>query len=198
MPTREVITEFQMHSLLSVINTLQPYLLLRERDLDGEPSPKVDGGAQMAAVQTFVAVCQKIEDIVRQPKRWDTESHDKLYENIETIQKEQIALFIAQRRVAEKLERRSYNMNPEMRIIEGGQYIAFVGDLNIPGGAIIGMGPTPEKALVDLDEAFNRAPAQQLVVTDAPPEVDNPLPPCDTLPVPEEKPKRKRKSNDEA
>lgn len=196
IPTREVVTEYQIHSLLSVIQAFQPYLLVPHRDWTGEEPPKLDGGTHMAAASAFTVACQKLEDVMNQPKRWDTSTHDLLYDNIAKYQQAQIEFFQAQKRVAEKLERPSYNLQPELRLIEGGRYIATYGDTSVPGRAIIGMGDTPQAALDDFDKAFQRTPAEQLMgVIEEGPSVDNPPAVCETPPVPEEKPKRKRKSD---
>lgn len=167
IPARELVTECQVQNLLAITIALQPYLLVENREWSGPPPPCLDGGAHAAAVSTFVVTCQKIEDLVIEPKRWDTGTHDLLYENIAKLQKAQIELFETQRRVTEALEKPSYSLKPQIRLIEGGKYIAYFGDLSTPGGAVIGSGDTPRKALNDFDAAWDRAPIEQLVALSA-------------------------------
>lgn len=162
LPSREVITEHQMNVLLALMHHFQPYLLLpgHLRDEDGLP-PKLDGGVHAAAVSAFSAVCQKVEELLAQKKRWNTKTHDDLYTNVVKLQRAHIKLAIEQTVAAQEIRKPSYCLKPTVRLVEG-HFIATWGDVTVTGGTIVGHGATPALALEDFNAAFNRTPNEMI------------------------------------
>jgi hypothetical protein len=57
-----------------------------------------------------------------------------------------------------------FALRPTLAVIGDDSYVAFWGDISKPGEAICGVGDTPNEALADFDDAFNRAPKEQVKI----------------------------------
>jgi len=165
MPTREALTRSQIETLHIVIQTLNPYLLGRPSFvLDEEETPhKIDGGVAASASVTFINVCSRIDEMLADRSRWDTAAHDRLYDAIAAVQKAQVDYLTAQAEGAKMLQRPSIQFHPTVAN-DGERFVAFYGDINRVGYAIIGLGNTPAEALADFDQAFLRSPREQIIM----------------------------------
>lgn len=173
LPAREVITEHQMNVLVALMHHFQPYLLLPGHLRNEEELPaKLDGGVHAAAVSAFAAVCQKIEDLLAQKRRWDTKTHDAVYTNVVKLQQAHIKLANEQAIAAQEIRKPSYCLKPTVRLVEG-HFIATWGDPSVTGGTIVGHGATPALALSDFNAAFHRTPDEMIRFIAS---LDNPLP----------------------
>lgn len=167
LQTKEDLNQQQMATLMMVMQNLQPFLLESRGSIFEDPKrPELDGGAQAAAVSAFSKLCDRIEQMLDEKKRWKVDDfHDKLQKSIMELHALQKEFLTAQRDSALQIQRPSFQFKPEIfSMSEGGYFLAFWGDIKRPGYAIIGRGETPRAALKDFDEAFDRAPAEQLTV----------------------------------
>jgi len=149
LPCRETVSNFQFETLFSALESLRPYLLLPPRELEAE-APQLDGGVVAAAVATFTKICDRMEVMLADNDRWSLKQNDELYSAITNYYRD----------AGSTLTRPSRNFRPEFTIING-EYIAMWGNPNLPGGIVIGKGPTPEAALLDFDIAFKRKTDEQ-------------------------------------
>ena len=178
IPSRESASMTQFSVLLSLTQALQPYLLLSPQELGTSPPPALDGGVVIAAANTFIKTCAKIDELLDDHSRWNMESQDALYDALVQTQEHQQRFLQMQTAAASSLMRPAFQLRPTLLLVEGG-YIAIHGDLTSPG-AVIGSGSTPEAALLDFDAAFQRKPEEQkTIVAEEPPA--------------EQKPRRKKK-----
>jgi hypothetical protein len=168
VPARELITEHQIGALLSVMHCLKSYLILTPEE-DALSPNSVQRRAHSSAAATFSQTCKTLDGILTQKKRWNTATHDMIYENVDKIQKAHLDLLKSQRDATKSTERPSRCWAPEIRIIDGGGFIAFYGDITQPGRAIIGQGRTPAEAMASFDQAFYLSADDQIVATLTPP-----------------------------
>lgn len=175
LPAREIVTEHQVNVLLAMMHHFQSYLLVPPSHYiaDGESlPPRLDGGAHAAAVSAFSAVCQKIEDLLAQKKRWNTNTHDQVYSGVLKLQQAHINLAKEQALAAQEIRKPSYCLKPNIRMVEG-HFIATWGDPSVTGGSIVGHGATPRAALEDFNSAFERTPQEMIQFISS---LDNPPP----------------------
>lgn len=190
LPSRESSSNSQLSALLAITHALQPYLICPPQDFAGQNTqPKIDGGTVVAAANTFVNTCAKIDEILGDKSRWSLEDQDELYEALVEANEANTVFLRTQTAAAASLGRPSYRYRPELVLIKnpGDEsryfYAAVYGELT-SNGAVIGYGATPEEAYADFDKAFNRQPHEQKVIQQEP---------AEQTPAPE-KPKRKRKT----
>lgn len=189
IPTKEAVTEAQILPILATLQTLTPMLMRPHHDVD-YPA-KADGGALAAVGCAIIKACERLELIFAEAERYSFSDTKKFFETLQKSQEAQLEFLKAQKLASEEVRRPSFQHRPTLAVHEGG-YVAYWGDVTVAGGAIIGMGPTPEEALLDFDRAFGRTPAEQVFligqVADAP--VTQPE---DTAETPEEFNKKRRK-----
>lgn len=168
MPTRESLTRTQLETLHTVIQALSPFLLGQDRhyffhQAEEQVDKKIDGGVALSASLSFINVCSRIDAILEDKTRWDTSAHDRLYEAIASVQKAQVDYLNAQAEGAKMLQRPSIQFHPTVAN-DGQKFVAFYGDIDKPGYAVIGLGNTPAEALADFDRAFLRTSQEQIIL----------------------------------
>jgi hypothetical protein len=189
VPTKEAVTEAQILPILATLQTLTPLLLQSHREIE---YPKaLDGGALSAVGAAVIKACNRLGDIFDEAARYSFADTQKFFETLQKSQEAQLEFLQAQKLASEEVRRPSFQHRPTLAVHEGG-YVAYWGDVTVAGGAIIGMGATPEAALLDFDKAFSRTPAEQVFligqVADAPAKQ-----PEDLAETPEEFSKKRRK-----
>ena len=178
MSTQEDSNQQQVHTLLSIMQNLQPFLLEPRRSIfsdDEGKRPELDGGASASAVATFSRLCDRLDAVLSDKRRWDASKfYAEFQKSVLEVHEAHRQFQIAQTNAALNIQRPSFTLRPTlatMRGEEGNYFLAYWGDLEKPGNSIIGRGKTPELALLDFDEAFKRTPEEQVVViSDEPPE----------------------------
>lgn len=163
IPSRESTAEQQVHTALSVLHALLPYVLEPQRE-PGKEVKEMDGGVECAVVATFVKACNRLDAMLDDPSRWRLEDHDRLYDSMVKSHEAQQGFLKAQTDAANIVQRPSYQLRPTLAIDGDAQYIAVWGDITKAGCALIGKGRTPAEALADFDAAFHRMPDQQFIV----------------------------------
>lgn len=164
-PSREAITNIQLSGLLAVLKSLEPYLFEPHAEV-GQENPQLDGGALASATVTFIKACNRLDALLDDPARWTMDGHDQIHRAIMATQMEQQRFLQAQQRAAEIVQRPSYQLRPTIVVVDT-YFVAYYGDASDASRCIVGRGDTPEKALIDFDEAFKRTPDKQWLVQPA-------------------------------
>lgn len=156
-----MVTDQQFKTVLDIIEGLQPYLLLTQREIELGIPQELDGGVTASAAVTMMKACERMDQMLADATRWNLKENDALYEAM--TKHFTVAAQTNQKKIEEILHshRPSTRMQPTFTVIKG-EYIAFWGATNLPGGMILGKGPTPEAALTDFDAAFLRDAPNQL------------------------------------
>jgi hypothetical protein len=153
VPSREFINEQQATVILASLREVGMWMAKSE-DL-------VPGEARVAAENTFIKICDRLEKIIDEEARWSMTGATNFYDELVETQKAQQEFLSTQTAAASLVLRPSYIHRPTL-MRDGISFYAVWGDSSIPGGAIIGVGATPNAALADFDAAFDRAPKDQV------------------------------------
>lgn len=161
-PLKEELTDRMVGPLLAVIRELAPFLLEPTREPGSTPTAdKLDGGVESAAATTFLRTCARLDSIIDDASRWELKTHNTLIAEMVKTQRAQQKFIEVQRQSSENLQAPHFLLRPTLAITAG-RYIAFWGNINVAGEAIIGQGDTPNAAFEDFDAAFERTPAEQI------------------------------------
>lgn len=160
IPSRESTAEQQVHTALSVLHALLPYVLEPQRE-PGKEVKEMDGGVECAVVATFVKACNRLDAMLDDPSRWRLEDHDRLYDSMVKSHEAQQGFLKAQTDAANIVQRPSYQLRPVLAQTLDNLYIAYYGNPQVDGGCLIGRGKTPKEALEDFDRAFERTTDEQ-------------------------------------
>lgn len=163
-PTREETNDRQLRSILAVVQELQPYII-EPTHSPGETPRALDmnGEAAIAAQSTFIKACVALDTILEDSARFTLTAQDKLMDELVKTQKAQQRFIDAQRLSSERLQKPSFLLKPTLATF-GSDFVAYFGDINKPGKAIVGRGKTPNEALSDFDLAFNRSSEDQVII----------------------------------
>lgn len=163
-PTREETNEKQLRSILAVVQELQPYII-EPTHSPGETPRALDmnGEAAIAAQTTFIKACGAIDAILEDKTRFTLGVQDKLMEELVKTQKSQQRFIDAQRLSSEQMHKPSFLLKPTLATFDG-VFVAYWGQIDKPGKAIVGRGKTPNEAINDFDLAFDRTPEDQVVI----------------------------------
>lgn len=161
-PLKEQITDFQLGPILAILRELQPFILEPVLEQGGTPTdPAIDGGVKSSAASTFIRACSRLDSILGDEARWTLKSRDTLVQELIKTQKAQQKFIEVQQQSSEMLQLPHYLLRPTLAI-SGGRYVAYFGNINVAGEAIVGQGDTPNDAFEDFDAAFSRTPAEQI------------------------------------
>ncbi len=196
LPTKELLTQQHVDCLLGISGHLRFFINVDPETTENE----VDGGVHCAAVATLVKVFDRLDSILDDRSRWDMTGQSKLMESITELYAQQIDLYKkqvlfteAQTKSSEQIQRPSFKLSPTLAEM-GDQYVAYWGDINTRGRAIIGMGKTPNEALADFDAAFNRMPNEQIYLIAETADAPQPAPEDESsIQTPESFKKRRKK-----
>lgn len=174
LPPPEVVTEQQIHTALDVLIGLQAWMIPEVKTiLDGAASTpsdfRLEGEAAIAASTTFIKACARIDALLEDNTRWGMDVHKKLQDNLEKNYAQQHDFLKAQTEASQALARPFFLMKPEFVQMPDGTFVAYVGDISIPGSGILGVGVTPQAAAEDFDKAFTRHADEQLRLKTATP-----------------------------
>lgn len=163
-PTREETNDRQLRSILAVVSELQAYII-EPTHSPGETPRALDmnGEAAIAAQTTFIKACGAIDAILEDKARFTLGAQDTLMEELAKTQKAQQRFIDAQRVSSERLQKPSFLLKPTLATF-GKSFVAWWGNIDEPGKAIVGRGKTPNAALADFDLAFDRTPEDQVVI----------------------------------
>lgn len=161
---RDLSTQSQINMLLGVISTLASVIMVP----DGESSfgtaarKPLPGEAKIAAENSFIKSCERLDSIIDTPLRWGigyqlmlekqyNERHDesvkllRMQQETEALRKVSVAAVTAP----------NFRYKPMLVPLEDGRWMAFLGDTQNLEAGIIGIGDYPAAALKSFDEAFN-------------------------------------------
>lgn len=163
-PTREETNERQLRSILAVVQELQPYIIEPTHSPGETPrSLDMNGEAAIAAQTTFIKACGAIDAILEDKARFTLGSNDKLMDELVTTQKAQQKFIDAQRLSTQQMQKPSFLLKPTLATF-GKTFVAYWGQIDQPGKAIVGRGKTPNEAIADFDLAFDRTPEDQVII----------------------------------
>lgn len=165
IPTKEDLTNQQLGPILAIVRELQPYLLDDATGPGETPTANnLRGEALIAATTTFIKALARIDNILEDNDRFSVKTHsDAMTEFIKTHKAQQ--KFIVEQVASTRMLRKPHFMlRPTVATMNDAQYVAYWGDIQTAGRAIIGVGNTPNEALADFDKAFDRAPKEQVII----------------------------------
>lgn len=153
---RDTITLIQMQSLLSAVNAYMAFL--SNANFEQEHSPHkgpIDGGVKMAAENTFVKLCNRVDAMMDDDSRWNMEAQIDLEQSLMILYADQRA-FIKHQREAVALMKSPHNrFKPLLVKLDNGSWAAFYGDPANEAASIVGVGGCPEEALANFDDVFS-------------------------------------------
>ena len=160
---RDLSSSQQVGMLLSICHPLIQVLFSTDREAENIPGKRtLSGEARLAAENTFIKVCDRLDTILDDKARWGIDYQLKLEQQYNERHSQQIALMEAQQKAAEQQKASAaavvaphFRYKPALIPLEDGAWAAFLGNVEDLDSGILGVGPSPGAALKSFDDAFN-------------------------------------------
>lgn len=160
VPSREQIVNQQIQSLLSVAGVMAQIV---KGDAESHTGGSLDGGAKMAAEQTLIKACNRMDSILDAPSAWETTGYDGLINQLNAIYIAHREVLKLQSESVKALDRPSRRYSPTLVKLAPGQWIAVLGQLTDLDNSIIGIGDSPETALAEFDNSFKGIASKEVL-----------------------------------
>lgn len=156
LPNRDVATQVQLGSLLSVVHALSHSMAMlpHEREYNGEKGAPVLPEALIAGENALIKTFEQIENIVSDKDRWNFDAQRTMeaklaaaYEAIKRSHNEQI-IALRKSLAPNKVE------GARLGRLDDGSYICWVGQKDNFDKCIFGIGASPEEAQTMFDQMF--------------------------------------------
>lgn len=153
---RDLSTQNQLGMLLAVTQTMMGYLLAPDRETENVPGKNLPSGeARVAAENTFIKSCERIDSILEDMTRWTPEYQKRVEKILEEQHAKSLDLMATQQNAAAEAASPHFQYRPNVLHLEEGPWIAFLGDPNDEHQRILGIGDNPAEALKDFDYQFS-------------------------------------------
>jgi hypothetical protein len=150
LPHPDAVTNAQVVTLLNMIGMLTPMLISPNENIPGKSAP--EGCVTDSAAATFINVCNRLDEIIADKKRWDTSFQETCEMRATTIHLQNMEVLKAQQEAAAEVSSPHFRYRPNVSVAPGG-WMAYVGHPETPN-VILGLGRTPDEAIKNFDLVF--------------------------------------------
>jgi hypothetical protein len=156
LPGRDTVNTLQVSNLLNAINCYASFLTSAREPVDSNipKSGYADGGAILAAEQTFIALSNRMQVMVADEARWSLAAQTDLEASLLSVHQAQKDYLRFQQAAITLSKAPHARFHPTLAKLEDGRWAAVFGDPT-SAQSIIGLGHCPEEALADWDEIFD-------------------------------------------
>lgn len=156
-PNAEQVTANQINNLLQIGSLAITGLLGGQGGMFGaqNEAKELPGESKPAAENLLVAVCEKLEEIVKDKQRWSLDKQRQLEADFMKAHQKNMEYLEHQTQAAYNITTPHFRFHPTLARTQTGLFAAVLGNPADPDNAIIGLGRTPEEALRNFDEMFN-------------------------------------------
>lgn len=159
LAARELSTQQQVSTCLQILGMCITACNIKAQNMEYSESsvPSAEkalpGEALIAAENTFIKACARLDSILEEAYRWDSKFQQQIEQDYKDAIKLNLESLEAQKKASLAITAPHNKMNPTLVRLLTQDWAAYKGNLESPT-SIIGIGPTPEAALEAFDEAF--------------------------------------------
>jgi hypothetical protein len=162
VPQRDNVTKSQVDTLLQIASLMANVLVNPQRDFEGTGT-SLDGGAHTAAVNTFVNVCSKLDEIVSCKDRFGFDYQTLLERQMFEHFKQNTLFVREQTEAVRELNTPHSRYRPNIIKMLDGNWAVILGNVADLDNAIVGIGITPQQAIESFDGMFTGNLPQHLI-----------------------------------
>jgi hypothetical protein len=156
LPNRESSTAQQVNTLLSIFQHTGQFLMgAAANEMEAIKGGQIDGGAKIAAEQTFAQVCAKLDTILADPDRWTLSTQTTMEKALTEAYGENAKMLHEQAEAYRRTGLPQARYTPALFHLPAGPWVAVLGDPKNLEGSVVGMGDSPQEALDAFDSQFN-------------------------------------------
>lgn len=163
VPIRDAATAQQVNTLLGVFGmTMSALNGMAQIDEDAPGREHILAGEPRHAVETtFIKVCAALDGILEDKARWSMEQQDLIELQRQELHLANLKFAAAQTHASEEITTPHFRYRPALARSTSGEWLAYLGNVDDLDNAILGVGPTPQHALLAFDAEFTGAPVSK-------------------------------------
>lgn len=143
-----------MATVLGAFATIQT-LVLHMRDLPETEGGANDGGARMALENSLVNLCNRLDSIINDDRRYSLDPQKGLEAQLSELYARHTAVLAQQEIMMQEQNAPHTRHAPKIMKLGDGSWLAIIGSLSDLDNAIVGVGGCPAHALEAFDAAFS-------------------------------------------
>ena len=147
---KQSVTAAQVSALLAIVGQLTASLE-RSNDNEEEGGGALDGGVKSALDSTLLSATSRLDDIIGDPCRWNTEGVDSVASMVEKIYQEQILVLKLQQNNLRSELRPAILLRPRLAKIADRWWAIHGEDI---ANRLTGSGTTPAEAIQSFESQF--------------------------------------------
>lgn len=157
--SRELVTRFQLESLLQVMgmmsSALGHFYHSSAQEDGGVPkdTPRIPE-ALIAVENTLQNACERLDEIIKDHDRWDLSFQLEVERKYKAAQALQMEVLKNQNKVAIEVISPHFRYRPTILRGVDGSWVAFLGNMDEMDQGVLGVGETAQDAMEAFDDAF--------------------------------------------
>jgi len=151
IPSREQVTNLQVSTILSSIQTLMPFF----HSSDWKDGGVMDESTKFSVQTTMIKLCNRLDMVMDDNDRWSMKSTGELEKHLSNLYSEHARTLKLQQQQLYYLNRPHVRHSPSLYRLVDGSWLAILGNLDDINNAVVGVGGSPAQALEAFDDMFN-------------------------------------------
>ena len=147
----ETTTATQVNTLLQILQTTVMPISNFQLPDGWKGTPELDGGVKAAMETTAVKVCDRLNEIIEDSKRWGSGDFEAIEKSVSEYYQAAAELTTAQAELQKEVQTPHFRYRPVLIRLEHDIWVAVVGS-TIRG--LVGIGATPAEAIQSFDQVF--------------------------------------------
>lgn len=156
LPHPDSVTNTQVDGLLRIVATMAGALAVTKQTGLEVSEPVLPENALLSVEATLIHACNRLDVLLTDSNRWNMKFQNMLEARSAELFAQQKEFFDAQTAAAEEVISPHFRYRPDLKKLPGGLgWLAYLGDpVNAPENSILGIGNSPNAALLAFDEMF--------------------------------------------
>jgi hypothetical protein len=156
MASREIVTRYQLDSLMQVLGMSSSALAHFLRvDPNTDKLTACETEARISIENTVRSACERMDTILREESRWSMDFQIEAEKKFSEAQVLNNQLLQKQRDAAEEITSPHFRYRPTMLRLVDGSWCAFLGNIDFMEQGVVGVGESPAEAIAAFDDVWH-------------------------------------------
>jgi hypothetical protein len=156
MASREIVTRYQLDSLMQVLGMSSSALAHFLRiDPNTDKLTACETEARISIENTVRSACERMDTILREESRWSMDFQLDAEKKFSEAQVLNNQLLQKQRDAAAEITSPHFRYRPTMLRLVDGSWCAFLGNIDFMEQGVVGVGDSPAEAIEAFDDAWH-------------------------------------------
>lgn len=156
MASREIVTRYQLDSLMQVLGMSSSVLAhFLRMDPSTDKLTPCETEARISIENTVRSACERLDSIMKEDSRWSMDFQLEAEKKFSEAQVLNNQLLEKQRDAAAEISSPHFRYRPTMLRLVDGSWCAFLGNIDFMEQGVVGVGSSPAEAIEAFDDAWH-------------------------------------------